>query len=283
MNTPMNFWIAEGSPASGLNARALAAAPLAAKRGVGGSRGDGRSGDLPWWATQARPFSMTRLPRAFALALGQLSDPAVLRVLTKSLVATLAVFTLLGVAAWQGLSAALARYAAGYEAMSGPIAIVLTVLGGWLMFRAVALTVLQFFADDVVRAVERRHYSAAAAVPDAPFSAELRAGARGLLRMLAVNAAVLPLVLVLLVTGVGAALVLWAANAWLLGRELTEMVWLRHRGASTAPVPVGAATRFALGGVVAALLVIPFVNLIAPVLGAAAATHLVHRGRQAHG
>ena len=274
----MNFWIADGAPASGLNARALAAAPLAAKRGSMGS-----SGDLPWWAAQARPFSMTRLPRAFALALGQLSDPAVLRVLAKSLVATLAVFALLGVAAWQGLSAALARYAAGYEGMSGPIAVVLTVLGGWLMFRAVALTVLQFFADDVVRAVERRHYSAAAAVPDAPFSAELRAGGRSLLRMLAVNAAVLPLALVLLVTGVGAALVLWVANAWLLGRELTEMVWLRHRGPSAAPVPVGAATRFALGGVVAALLVIPFVNLFAPVLGAAAATHLVHRGRQAHG
>jgi uncharacterized protein involved in cysteine biosynthesis len=32
----------------------------------------------------------------------------------------------------------------------------------------------------------------------------------------------------------------------------------------------------ALGGAVVALLTVPFVNLVAPVLGAAAATHLVH-------
>lgn len=226
---------------------------------------------------------MTQLSRAFALGLGQLSDPAILRVLAKSLLATLAVFAVLGVLAWQGLSATLASYAAGYEGLSGLIAIVLTVIGGWLLFRVVALAVLQFFADDVVRAVERRHYAAAAAVPDLPFSAELSASARGLLRTVAVNAVVLPFALLLLVTGVGTALLLWAANAWLLGRELTEMVWLRHRGGAHDLAPVSGATRFMLGGIVAALLIVPFVNLLAPLLGAAAATHLVHRGRAARG
>ena len=222
---------------------------------------------------------MTQLPRAFALALGQLSDPAILRVLAKSLLATLAIFAALGLAAWQGLSAALESYAAGYEGLSGLIVIVLTVIGGWLLFRVVALAVLQFFADDVVRAVERRHYGAAANVPDLPFSTELKGSARGLLRVIAVNAVVLPVALLLLVTGVGTALVLWAANAWLLGRELTEMVWLRHRADRTELAPVSGLTRFLLGGVVAALLVVPIVNLLAPVLGAAAATHLVHRAR----
>lgn len=222
---------------------------------------------------------MTQLPRAFALALGQLSDPAILRVLAKSLLATLAIFAALGLVAWQGLSAALATYAAGFEDIGGLIAIVLTVIGGWLLFRVVALAVLQFFADDVVRAVERRHYSVAAAVPDLAISAELAASARSLARTVAVNAVVLPIALVLLVTGVGAALVLWAANAWLLGRELTEMVWLRHRGDADELAPVSGMTRFVLGGIVAALLIVPLVNFLAPVLGAAAATHLVHRGR----
>lgn len=225
---------------------------------------------------------MTQLPRAFALALGQLSDPAILRVLAKSILATLAVFAVLGIAAWQGLSAMLARYAAGWEEMGGLIAVLLTVIGGWLLFRAVALVVLQFFADDVVRAVERRHYAAAAGVPDLPLSAEIAASMRALGRTLAVNAIVLPVALVLLVTGVGTALLLWAANAWLLGRELTEMVWLRHRASGHDLVPVSGVTRFLLGGIVAALLIVPFLNLLAPVLGAAAATHLVHRGRTVH-
>lgn len=269
----MEFWIAEG-----VNARALAGAPYVAK-----SNGLGQIVDLPFWAAQAVPFSMTQLPRAFALALGQLSDPAILRVLGKSLLATLAIFAALGFAAWQGLSAVLARYADQYENLGALIAIVLAVIGAWLLFRVVALAVLQFFADEVVCAVERRHYSAAAAVPDLPFSAELAASGRALLRVIAVNAVVLPVALVLLVTGVGTALVLWAANAWLLGRELVEMVWLRHRADKAELVPVSGLTRFLLGGVVAALLIVPFVNLLAPVLGAAAATHLVHRARAARG
>lgn len=225
---------------------------------------------------------MTELPRAFALSLGQLSDPAIGRVLAKSMLATLAIFAALGFAAWAGLSRALERYAAGYEDLGALIAIVLTVIGGWLLFRMVALAVLQFFADDVVRAVERRHYSDVASVPDLPFSGELAASAKGLLRVLAINAVVLPIALILLVTGIGTALLLWGANAWLLGRELTEMVWLRHRADTSDLVPVGGLTRFALGGLVAALLIVPFLNLLAPVLGAAAATHLVHRARSRH-
>lgn len=225
---------------------------------------------------------MTDLPRAFALSLGQLSDPAILRVLGKSLLVTLALFAALALAAWQGLSALLTSYAARYEDLSVLIAIVLMTIGGWLLFRVVALAVLQFFADDVVRTVERRYYPAAAAVPDAPFATELAASAKGLARVLAVNAVALPLALLLLITGVGTALLLWAANAWLLGRELTEMVWLRHRTDRAALAPVGGATRFALGGVIAALLAVPFVNLFAPILGAAAATHLVHRRGISH-
>lgn len=225
---------------------------------------------------------MIDLPRAFALSLGQLSDPAILRVLGKSLLATLAIFIGLGIAAWWGLATVLAGYAAEYGALSGPVAVVLAIIGGWLLFRVVAVAVLQFFADDIVRAVERRHYPAAAAVPDAPWRNELAASLKGLLRVVAVNAVVLPVALLLIVTGIGPALLLWAANAWLLGRELTEMVWLRHRAGRAAPLPVSGAMRFVLGGAVAALLIIPFVNLIAPVLGAAAATHLVHRRKGSH-
>lgn len=273
----MKLWIAKDAPASGLTARALAVAPVAAKRGVGLPR------DLLCRTARAKQSSMTQIPRAFALALGQLGDPAILRVLAKSALVTLGIFAALGIAAWQGLSAAASRYTAGYEELGALVAAVLTALGAWLLFRLVALAVLQFFADDVVRAVERRHYSAAAEVPDLPFTTELAASGRALLRVLAVNAIVLPVALILLVTGVGTALLLWAANAWLLGRELTEMVWLRHRADRAELAPLGGMTRFLLGGIVAALLVVPFVNFIAPVLGAAAATHLVHRGRAARG
>ena len=92
----------------------------------------------------------------------------------------------------------------------------------------------------------------------------------------------LPFALVLLVTGIGTPLLFWFVNALLLGRELTEMVALRHSAhGKTDATAVGGLTRFCLGGVVAALLAIPFVNLLAPVIGAASATHLFH-GRPRH-
>lgn len=225
---------------------------------------------------------MRDLPRAFALSLGQLGDPAILKVLAKSLAITLAVFAALGGLLWVGFAQALERYAADYAGVGALLTLLVTLVAGWLLFRFVALAVIQFFADDVVRAVERRHYAVVADVPDAPFAVELRASGRGLTRALAVNAVVLPFALVLLVTGVGTALLFWAANAWLLGRELTEMVWLRHRDMEGVTLPVGAGARFALGGLVAALLAVPIVNFVAPVLGAAAAAHLVHGRRIAH-
>jgi uncharacterized protein involved in cysteine biosynthesis len=140
------------------------------------------------------------------------------------------------------------------------------------------MAVVNFFADEVVQAVEARHYpEAAARARDLPVSEQFSASASAALRALLVNLAVLPLALVLLFTGVGAALLFWAVNAALVGRELQDMVWLRHRQGKADPAPVGRGARFLLGGAVAALLALPLVNLLAPILGAAAATHLIHR------
>ena len=221
---------------------------------------------------------MTDLPRAFALSLGQLADPAILAVLAKSLALTLALFAVLGASLYYGLAAGFSSLGWADGGLAGAAAAVLAVIAFWLAFRIAALAVLQFFAEDVVRAVERRHYPAAAAEADVPFGRALGASLRGLRRTVLVNALAAPLALLLLPTGVGPAVVFGLANSWLLGRELTEMVWLRH--ARGQPLPLGRVTRLALGGIVTALLLIPFLNLLAPVLGAASATHLVH-GRRA--
>ena len=69
----------------------------------------------------------------------------------------------------------------------------------------------------------------------------------------------------------------WGVNALLLGRELTELVWLRHVHTEGAAPPLGQTRQIALGAVCAALFLVPFLNLLAPVLGAAIATHQVHR------
>ena len=221
---------------------------------------------------------------AFALALRQLADPAVLRVLLKSLAATLLAFAVLGTGAFWALDAGLAwagvdeaRFDAA-EGLRGLVALVLVLLGGLLLWRVLALAVLQLFADEVVEAVEAGHYPAAhAAARKLGWREELGNAAGGALRAIVANLVALPFAVVLLFTAIGPALLFWAVNAVLLGRELMDMAWLRHRHAPGAAPPLRKAERFMLGGIVAALLLIPFVNLLAPVIGAAMATHLVHR------
>ena len=220
---------------------------------------------------------------AFTLALGQLGDRRILAVLGKSLALTLAVFAMLGIAARFAFDRVLA--ADSYDATLGGLmgwmlAAVVFLIALWLLFRIVALAVLQLFGDEVVQAVEARHYPAAASAHALGWREELRVGLRGLLRALGYNLLALPFAFLLMATAIGPAILFAAVNAVLLGRELTEMVALRHcDDAGNTPLP-GFATRTALGGVVVALLLVPFVNLLAPVLGAAAATHIVHRGRK---
>lgn len=156
--------------------------------------------------------------------------------------------------------------------------LVFTLLGLWLVWRIVAMAVIGFFADEVVQAVEARHYpQAAARARDLPLGEQFSTSLRSAGRALFVNLLALPFALALLVTGIGTALLFFVVNTALVGRELEDMVWLRHRKTAADPAPVGRGERFLLGGAVTALLALPLVNLLAPILGAAAATHLIHR------
>ncbi len=225
---------------------------------------------------------MTSLPAALARAIGQLSDPAILRVLAKSIAATLAIFGALGVGGWYFLAGYIDQWQLSYGAQLGAlVAVLATVIAGWLLFRIVALAVVQFFADEIVAAVEAKHYPEAhSAARKLTLQQELRNSARSTARVLLVNLVALPFAIALLITGVGTAILFWVVNGWLLGRELQDMVWLRHATEESEKPPINIGTRFALGGIVAILLTVPFVNLLAPVIGAAAATHLVHRHRK---
>ncbi len=222
--------------------------------------------------------------RAFFLSLAQLGDPAIRRVLVRSLAVTFALFAAAGVAMWWGVRAALTGWlGAQAGGWSAALTLVVELLVLWLAFRAVAVAVVGIFADDIVAAVEARHY------PQALASARPVALARGMamglgsaLRVITVNLSLLPLYIVLLATGVGTAAAFLLVNAWLLSRDLGDMVAARHMDGpamrrwrkATGPA------RFLLGLAAAALFVVPGLNLLAPVLGASMATHFFHKRRQ---
>lgn len=229
----------------------------------------------------SRPASLSA---SLALAFGQLFDGAVLRILLKSLGVTLIVFIILATCGWFTVDWALTRSGlddglfAGAEALRGALSFLLAVVGLWLTWRIVAMGVVQFFADEVVVAVERQHYPEEASMArDLSFAEQARNAGRAAARALLANLIAIPFALALMFTGVGTFAVFWLVNAVLLGRELQDMVWLRHRqGVQQAP-PIGRGQRFVMGGLFAGMLAVPFINFLAPVLGAASATHLVHR------
>ena len=227
---------------------------------------------------------MLTVPSSLLLALGQLADGRVIRILLKTLAVSLVLFVAVAWGGWYALDGLLAWAGladdnfAGAGTLREVSSLLLALLGLWLAWRIVAMAVVNFFADEVVQAVEARHYpQAAARARDLPVSEQFSTSGKSALRALVVNLVTLPFALLLLFTGIGPALLFWLVNAALLGRELQDMVWLRHRQNKADPAPVGRAERFVLGGAVAAMLALPFVNLLAPILGAAAATHLIHR------
>ena len=183
---------------------------------------------------------MTSLPASLARAFAQLADPRILWLLIKSLLVTLLLFVLLGVGVYfglmwlvdRGLGAGLSENLppdfAEVLATIGTLAAI--VFGGWLLFRVTALAAIQFFADDVVEVVEAKYYPEALEnARRIGFAESMWLSFKGAVRVVFVNILILPLALVLLVTGVGTVVLFALVNAWLLGRELRDMAWLRHR------------------------------------------------------
>lgn len=222
--------------------------------------------------------------RALSLTFGQLGDPAIVRVLLKSLLLTLLIFAIAG--AGLIVTSRWAAKAYGWGEDGGMAAATVAALGAivaaWLLFRAVAVPVIGFFADEVVAAIEAKHYAEAALVAKpATIAVSLRLGLASILRLIGLNLLALPLYAVLIFTAIGPVLTFLAVNALLLGRDLGEMVAVRHLD------PVGTkgwlrmtrAPRAIMGLIVTGLFLVPFVNLLAPIIGAGLATHLFH-GRQ---
>lgn len=221
---------------------------------------------------------------AFFKSLGQLGDRAILGALAWTLALAVLIFGLTGWGLWQGLAWAMARYGgplSSYADWTGVLAAIATIIAFWFWWRVVAIAVLQLFADRIVIAVERRHYpQAAATARDLPLGPSVTMALRSLGRALLYNALALPFALILLFTGVGAPMLFLAVNAVLVGRDLDEMVAARHPGlADGAPRRT---SRFVLGLIANLLLLVPLVNLFAPIIAAAMATHLFHQ-REAGG
>lgn len=170
----------------------------------------------------------------------------------------------------------------GETTAPGVIGLVLYALAALALSLFLAGPVAALFVggllEVVIAAVERRRYPAAGQGTAAPFVEQVAAGVKLLLAVIAGNLLVLGLSLLM---PPAAPFLLVAVNGWLLGREYVEAVALRRMPSAQAKA-FRRAHRwrvFGVGAAMALLLAVPVANLFAPLLGAAAATHLFHRAR----
>ena len=209
------------------------------------------------------------------LSLRQLGDPAFLGPLAKGFLGALLAF--LGLAALAGW--AVGALAGG----SGWLAGIAATLGGLLtlglaiwFFVPVMLAISGLFLDAVAAAVERRFYPALPPPRGASLAAQARFNLVLALKMGGLS--LLALAVALLLPPLGTAL-LWVVSTVALGHGLFEGVAQRRMGVAAAralrrrregPVLV-------LGGLLAAMALVPGLNLLVPVLGTAVMTHLLHQ------
>lgn len=223
---------------------------------------------------------------SLVLAFRQLPDPRLLRILAKSLALTIALFALLGPVLWwlvmgRDPCSVFAGYTCPIGTGSGAIAAtLLTIAALWLLFPAIATGVMGLFADEVVAAVEASHYPRSARfarTPGREVMVRLALGSAG--RLIVYNLLALPFYLLLLLTAIGPVFLFLAVNGAALGRDLGEMVAIRHLDTIGLRrwLEETKGTRWAMGLAVTGLFMVPVANLLAPLLGAAIATHVYHR------
>jgi len=238
---------------------------------------------------------------ALSLSLSQLGDPAFIKVLVRALLLAVLLIIAIGF----GLEQFLPERAI-YEVGEGDdswwawavdlfgdwlvdAADIGTSIGYWLLvsatavllFPAIMTGLMGIFLDDIINAVEDKHY---------PHSSHRRQhidvftaikSALGLLgaMLLLHGLALIPYLILLLTTGgLGVLALALAINGYLLGREFFDMVALRYMSGreNKAAFRANRQQIWFVGLMVAGCFSIPFVNLIAPILGAAIMTHMVH-------
>ncbi len=208
---------------------------------------------------------------ALAKTLGQLNDPPIRRVIGKTLGLAILGYVLFVVLVYLLIDwlAGLSGWLEGLAQFGGVLA---AMFIAWFIFPAVAAAIAGIFADEVIDTVEAKHYPALPPARPVPVLVAVGDGLKLAAIALLVNVVALPLLVIPPVY----VLFTWVVNGWLLGREYFEMVAFRRMDRATAHEVRRRHNRiFTIAGVIIAVcLTIPFVNLLAPVLGAAFMVHV---------
>jgi CysZ protein len=225
---------------------------------------------------------------AAAKALSQMFSPPFRRVLFKSIGLALLTIVLVGIGlnrvfSWMAENgAAWAEATAGGHTLWQLLAWVLSfaatlgiVTGAVFLMPAVTAFVGSFFVDEVADAVERDTYPAGPPGKALPLMRATIEGVKFALLALIVYFCALPFIFF---AGIGV-IVLFLANAYLLGRQYFEFAAMRFRPVHEAEAlrKANAPYIFLAGMVIAVFVSIPVVNLATPIFAMAYMVHIHKR------
>jgi len=145
----------------------------------------------------------------------------------------------------------------------------------------VASAITSLFLDEVADAVEDKHYPELPDVPRVSFSEGLKDSVNFLGVLIAAN--IFALVLYAIFPPFSL-FIFWGLNGFLLGREYFQLVAMRRVGRAEAKRmrKKHMGTIWLAGTLMAMPLVVPLLNLVIPILGAATFTHLYHQLEPSH-
>ncbi|MGH6725278.1 MAG: sulfate transporter family protein [Pseudolabrys sp.] len=227
---------------------------------------------------------------AAATALSQLFSRPLRAVLIKSIGLALLMIVIIGIVLNRVFSALATSGASWAEQTSGfaphaawtSLAWVLSIMaslgvvtGALFLMPTVTAFVGSFFVDEVADAVERGSYPAEPPGKALPLLRALVEGVKFALLSLAVYLCALPFIFF---AGIGV-IVLFLANAYLLGREYFELAAMRFRAPHDAKAlrKTHAAYIFLAGMAIAVFVSIPIVNLATPIFAMAYMVHIHKR------
>lgn len=216
------------------------------------------------------------LVAAFSRAIAQALEPDFRRVAIKGIAIAGAAFLCLLAAAQLALARLVQLEVAWLEWLAELAGFGALVVALFLLFPAVVALCVGFFLDDVAAAVERRWYPADSPGRELPAAEALKDGAIFAAIALGLNLLALPLYLALFFAPPLNLFLFYGLNGYLLGREYFDLASRRHISAAEAAAlrKANAGRVFLAGAAIAVLASIPLVNFAAPIIGAAALTHL---------
>jgi len=222
--------------------------------------------------------------RDFALALGQLGDPAFRRVLVRAVLLTLAIFGpfVFGFSAFvqwvvpENVTLPFIGQVSFLDNLASGLGLVVLLFLSSFVMVPVASVFIGFFLDEIADAVEARHYPRLGPARRIPLWESVVDGLRFMLVVILVNLLALA---IYLASSLLAPVIFWLVNGWLLGREYFQLVAMRRLARNKAD---SMRRRHVIGIWIAGILMaiplsVPLVGLFVPILGVATFTHQFHR------